>query len=270
VRFAIYYKNMATLNPQAIDGATAKKLRRLNIYAAILHFGSAIAILSLTNSFSLPIIANYIQGDPGTAGYQTIVLGHDPVGLMCALFLFLSAVAHLWIASNKGFGIYLKDLSHNRNIARWVEYSISSSIMIVLIAQLSSIRDIITLAALFFTNVSMILFGWLQEKYEAPGGGMLPFWFGCIAGIVPWAAIVFLLIAPGETSGAHAPGFVYGIIVTLFIFFNCFALNQYFQYCQVGKWKDYLYGERVYITLSFVAKSALAWQIFAGALAQSH
>ena len=62
----------------------------------------------------------------------------------------------------------------------------------------------------------------------------------------------------------------FGIIVTLFIFFNCFALNQYFQYRQVGKWKDYLYGERVYITLSFVAKSALAWQIFAGALAQSH
>jgi len=58
--------------------------------------------------------------------------------------------------------------------------------------------------------------------------------------------------------------------LTEFIFFNCFALNQYFQYRQVGKWKDYLYGERVYITLSFVAKSALAWQIFAGALAQSH
>ncbi len=39
------------------------------------------------------------------------------------------------------------------------------------------------------------------------------------------------------------------------------------QYKKVGKWKDYLYGERVYIILSLVAKTALAWQIFAGTLA---
>jgi hypothetical protein len=38
------------------------------------------------------------------------------------------------------------------------------------------------------------------------------------------------------------------------------------QYKKVGKWADYLYGERVYIVLSLVAKSALAWQIFGGTL----
>jgi hypothetical protein len=32
----------------------------------------------------------------------------------------------------------------------------------------------------------------------------------------------------------------------------------------VGKWKDYLYGERVYILLSFVAKFALTWLVFTG------
>jgi len=56
-------------------------------------------------------------------------------------------------------------------------------------------------------------------------------------------------------------------VVSLFLFFNCFALNQWLQYKQIGKWKNYLYGERVYIILSFAAKSALAWQIFSGALA---
>ena len=53
----------------------------------------------------------------------------------------------------------------------------------------------------------------------------------------------------------------------LFLFFNGFAINQWLQYKQVGKWKDYLFGERVYVTLSLVAKSLLAWQIFASALA---
>ena len=33
-----------------------------------------------------------------------------------------------------------------------------------------------------------------------------------------------------------------------------------------GKWRDYLFGERIYILLSLLAKSALAWQVFGGAL----
>ena len=73
----------------------------------------------------------------------------------------------------------------------------------------------------------MILFGWLQEKYESPGsGGWLPFVFGCIAGIVPWLAIAVYVIAPGSTSDAEPPAFVYGIIISLFVLFNIFALVQ--------------------------------------------
>ena len=35
---------------------------------------------------------------------------------------------------------------------------------------------------------------------------------------------------------------------------------------KVGPWRDYLYGEFMYIVLSLVAKSLLAWQVFAGTL----
>jgi hypothetical protein len=38
------------------------------------------------------------------------------------------------------------------------------------------------------------------------------------------------------------------------------------QYKKIGPWKDYLYGEKVYVLLSLVAKSALAWQVFVGTL----
>ena len=62
------------------------------------------------------------------------------------------------------------------------------------------------------------------------------------------------------------PTFVYGIIVSLFLLFNCFAVNQWLQYRRIGRWRDYVFGERIYIVLSFVAKSALAWQVFANIL----
>jgi hypothetical protein len=149
-----------------------------------------------------------------------------------------------------------------------VEYSLSSSVMIWLIAQICSITDLFTLIAIFAVNASMILFGWLQEKYEVPGeGGWLPFVFGCLAGAIPWLIIVLLLIQPGSSSDVATPGFVYGIVISLFIFFNVFAINQWLQYKRVGRWSDYLVGERAYITLSLVAKSLLAWQVFAGTLA---
>jgi hypothetical protein len=38
------------------------------------------------------------------------------------------------------------------------------------------------------------------------------------------------------------------------------------QYKKVGKWADYLYGERVYIVLSLVAKSIIAWLVLFGAM----
>ena len=157
-------------------------------------------------------------------------------------------------------------LAH-RNYFRWVEYSISSSVMIVLIAQICGISDAAALIAIFGVNASMILFGWLQEKYEEPGsGGWLPFIFGCIAGITPWLALVIYIFSIGGASNTKAPAFVFGIVISLFLLFNTFAVVQFLQYKKIGKWSDYLRGEKTYITLSLIAKSALAWQIFASTL----
>jgi hypothetical protein len=62
------------------------------------------------------------------------------------------------------------------------------------------------------------------------------------------------------------PKFVYGIFVSIFIFFNLFALNQYLQYRKKGRWANYVYGEKMYLWLSLIAKSALAWQLYGNTL----
>jgi hypothetical protein len=81
--------------------------------------------------------------------------------------------------------------------------------------------------------------------------------------------VLFYIIAPKAPSSVQVPGFVYGIVISLFLLFNCFAIVQYKQYKAKGKWANYIRGERVYIILSFTAKSALAWQLFASVLASS-
>ena len=247
----------------------AQSIRRYNLIAGIFHLAQMVVVLILANDFSLPIVARYMAGPPGSSFAEPVVLLDTPVGLAVAIFLGLSAFFHFLVISPKFFARYSAGLAAHRNYFRWVEYSISSSVMIVLIAQICGISDVAAIVSIFGVNASMILFGWLQEKYEEPGnGGWLPFIFGCIAGIVPWIALVFYIFAIGGPGDTKAPAFVYGIVISLFALFNTFAVVQYLQYKKVGKWSDYLRGEKSYITLSLVAKSAIAWQIFASTLIQ--
>jgi uncharacterized membrane protein len=112
-------------------------------------------------------------------------------------------------------------------------------------------------------NAAMILFGWMMELHNqrTEETNWTAYWFGCLAGAVPWIAIAIYLIGAQDP-----PGFVYAIFVSLFAFFNVFAVNMWLQYRAVGRWRDYLFGERVYMFLSLFAKSALAWQVYAGTL----
>jgi hypothetical protein len=245
-----------------------KSLRKLNLIAGGLHLASLLAILFLSTDVSLPVRATYMSDAPGTGSFaKPLELFSLNISYTVAAFMALSAFFHFFVSSGPIFPKYVDGLKRHINIYRWVEYSLSSSIMIVIILQLNGVTDYIALIAIFGVNVSMILFGWLQERYSQPGSGdMLPFWFGCIAGAVPWVAIFINMLSPSGPPETTVPGFVIGIVISLFIFFNCFAIVQWKQYKAQGKWADYLYGERWYIILSLVAKSLLAWQVFVGAL----
>jgi len=247
----------------AIDQAIERRLSRLriwNIVVGLILAVQAALMAVLTNNFSLPVTATFMTGPPGSET-ELHHLFYIATGWGVFTFLAISAVALFLIASPLVFPWYKRNLLQNRNYGRWIEYFFSSSIMIVLIAQLTGISDIAALIAIFSVNACMILFGALQEKYENPGRpSWLPFWFGSFAGAIPWIAIAIYVWAPGLNTSP--PGFVYGIIASLFVFFNCFAINMVLQYKEVGPWRDYLFGEKVYILLSLTAKALLAWQVF--------
>ena len=238
-----------------------RRLRRYNLAMALLHGIQGAALLVLSNDFSLPVTATFMEGPPGSGAPDPATLFEIPIGVGVAAFVLISASAHAVLVLPGVFDWYRRNLERSRNDARWVEYSVSASIMIVLIAMLTGISDIAALVALFGVNASMIFFGLVQERTGNPGeGSLLPFWLGCIVGAVPWIAIAIYVVSPG--TPANPPGFVYGIFVSLFLFFNVFALNMWLQYRRIGPWRDYLSGESVYILLSLTAKSALAWQVF--------
>ncbi|MEI7622226.1 MAG: heliorhodopsin HeR [Actinomycetes bacterium] len=255
-------------------------LRKWNIGVGGLHLIQGIVILLISTSFAIPIVATVQTGPPGAPGSlsvsKTFFDFNFPIAI--AIFLFLAAGDHLLTSITPVRAWYERNLLQGINYARWIEYSISASIMILLICLLNGINNFYALLAIFGVNAAMILFGLVMEQVNRNRDSVnwWPFIFGCIAGIVPWIAITIGLVSaatdntiidgvPANADGV--PPFVYGIVISLFLLFNCFALNQWLQYRGKGKFTDYLYGEKVYLVLSLVAKSALAWQIFAGTLA---
>jgi hypothetical protein len=248
------------------------RLRVWNLSLAALHFASAIAMVVLSNGFRIGISSFWLGGPPGTDPTEgtTVVVWEYPLGPAVAAFSFLSALFHLMVALPPGLGAYRRELEQGRNRFRWVEYSMSATLMVVIIATITGITEMAALIAIAAANVAMILFGWVMEVVNRPGERVwwAPFWFGCVAGAAPWIAIA-ATIGYNVTSieGAEGPPtFVYGILVSIFVLFNSFAINQWLQYRGVGPWRDYLVGERTYMVLSLVAKTALAWQIFANVL----
>ncbi|HSO49585.1 MAG TPA: heliorhodopsin HeR, partial [Acidimicrobiia bacterium] len=182
--------------------APRSRLRGYNIAMGLLHAAQGVIILILATDFTLPVVGTFMTGPPGAAPPEITPLFEVSLAWGVAIFLFVSAAAHLLISSPGIYPWYLRNLDHQRNYARWIEYSISSSVMVVLIAMLVGISDVAALLALAGVNASMILFGLLQEKYETPGESVswLAYWFGVLAGAIPWIAIGIYLVSPGTDS----------------------------------------------------------------------
>jgi hypothetical protein len=256
---------------EELDEIKFKKLKSFNLVMGILHLIQGAMMLILSNDFTLPVTRSYLEFDSVTETLNpaTVTLFDLRIGPLVASFLFMSAIAHLLIATVL-YDKYVSNLKKGMNPYRWYEYSISASVMIVIIAMLTGIYDIGTLLLIFFLNVMMILFGLRMELHNqsTETTDWKPFMYGCIAGIIPWVVIFIWLFGAGGEEGGP-PDFVYYIFITIAILFNSFAINMVLQYKKFRKWKDYLYGERMYVILSLVAKSALAWQVFAGTLRPS-
>lgn len=254
---------------------TTKSLVKFNAIMAVLHAVQAFAvwILSDPDRGVWQITGNYLTLSPSSTAEKpelvTATQGLFEVNLayIVVAFFVMSAVAHATVAT-----IYRRryeaDLQLGINKVRWIEYALSASTMMVGIGLLSGIYDLSTLLMMFGLTAVMNLTGLAMEVYNQKRDKVswLAYNIGVLAGLLPWAVIALYFWAGNRYGVGDPPTFVYYIYASIFFFFNCFAVNMILQYKKVGKWRDYLYGERTYIILSLAAKSALAWQVFAGTL----
>jgi hypothetical protein len=261
----------------AIPEARSRSLRRWNRFLVFAHGGQFLLMILISKTTALfePVVPTIkpIFTDGKFSGVEPteVVLFSFPLAYLIASFFLMSAIAH-FVAGWPLRARYEAWLARGMNPLRWVEYAFSSTVMIVAIAYISYITEFTALIAIAGVNAAMNLFGWSMEA--ANEGREKVDWkhfiFGCIAGIIPWIAIFSVIWAYNIQEGLPAdlsiPAFVYVIIASLFVAFNIFAITMVLQYKKIGRWKDYLAGEKTYMILSLVAKSLLAWQVWSGTL----
>jgi len=251
------------------ESARNTRLRLWNIVMAVLHTVQAVAMVLIADRVLWPITRTRYGFDPQTQTIfpETVSFIDANLPLLVAGFLFVSAFAHTVISTVR-YDQYVDYLDRGMNPYRWYEYAVSASLMIVIIGMLAGVWDIGTLVAMFGLVAVMNLAGLLMEQRNESTDetDWTPFWVGVLAGIVPWLTIAVTFVGTVVGSGGEFPEFVIYIYVSIFVFFNLFTLNMALQYLEVSWWNDYLFGERVYVLLSLVAKSALAWQVYFGTL----
>jgi hypothetical protein len=212
---------------------------------------------------SIYILGRFFIQDAGAYFEFEKVLFDLPVAILAASFILFSALFHFLI-SVPFKKQYLANIEKGINPLRWYEYAFSSSIMIVLLSILFGITSIEGLLAVFGINAVMNLLGLLMEKMNPPNRiktDWTAHFVGWIAGFIPWIIILFYLL---NFDLSLLPWFVLPGLSFYFLVFNLFAFNQILQYARVGKWKDYVYGEKSYVWLSLIGKSTLAWLVFLG------
>ena len=246
-----------------------RQLQTFNRIAGLTHLIQGITLAIILNAeTTIPVVTRFFDETPDGIRPVSETLFEFPVAYIAPIFLLLSAFAHLFISSPSYVRRYEANIQKGINPARWWEYAFSSSLMLVVLLMFGGLIELSNVVFIFILNFIMNLMGLMMEKYNqlTTTTSWLPFNIGVLAGIVPWImGGLYFWVSTSNIADAIPVYAQFGFLLT-FLFFNSFAINMWLQYKKVGKWKDYAYGEKAYIVLSLVSKSALGWIIVLGTM----
>ena len=246
-----------------------RQLQTFNRIAGLTHLIQGVVLLVILNpETTIPVITRFFDETPDGVRPVSETLFEFPIALIGPIFLLLSAAAHLLISSPFYVHRYEANIENGINPVRWWEYAFSSSLMLVVLLMLGGLIEVSTIVFIFTLNFIMNLMGLMMEKYNqlTEKTSWLAFNIGVFAGIVPWImGGLYFWVSTSNIADSIPVYAQFGFLLT-FLFFNSFAINMWLQYKKIGKWKVYAYGEKAYIVLSLVSKSALGWIVVLGTL----
>jgi hypothetical protein len=268
-----------------------KSLTKINLVAFAVHLAAAILSMIFLKSKSVPMFKlEFDASVPATSDIdypQELVPSGTTTNIksLTIAFFFITAIFHLVYATDFfGKGWYSNAVfGYGWNPFRWIEYSITASIMIFIISVIAGNKEqsaawtvsLITVGLMFqgYTNEREIHQNGLAENIYKTivdpyivWGNFIPAWL--LYGI-KWYIIFNALIALQDDIKQQTNGYLNGkvtwLVLLQFIFFSLFGLVQSYQvYLWATKTSPtltYYSFEIMYIWLSLIAKVGLGLSV---------
>lgn len=244
------------------------RLRVLNRAAATVHLllaaGLTYLLILLGEPISLQGALDLLFGGRDVAissGQSTLF-----VGIALVLFLLVSVVCHLLVSSPTAFR-YTIGITAGHNGIRWVDFAVSSSVLLWVLAEITAIAHTSAFLVLVAVNAALLALAARLEKADAPGRALYPgLLIGALVATLPWLGLLLYVMGPGSTNETRPAVFVFTLVATVFVTAGAFVVTQLLPHFRVGPWRDFVFSEGVYIVLNLVSKVALAGQIVAAAV----
>lgn len=240
-----------------------------NLIAAILHgavgIGSSLWIQKSYDPQKTLISTQLLKND-GTYTQQDDWL----LVKLILSFTFITALFHIALFSFRKFREGL--LARENNYLRWLEYGITSSLMLAVIGFSVGVETLQIFILIIVLNLVMILAGHMVECYlRKDRQGMvlassIAGW-SCFAVIWYWLIRAFLQSTREATqNGAKIPNFVTAVVISMVFFFSLFGAVQLYHISHKG---TYARIDRLYLLLSFLSKTALTTLLLGGVMGRN-
>lgn len=251
-------------------------LKKINLTLSGLYLIQIVLLVIFPNNSWVSITTNYLAYDSLLSSGEKIVHSAGTSRLfdlnllwVLVFVLGVSCILHLLFATkfkNK-YESSLKSGGSN-SIFNWITYGFFSSLTILIMALLSGVFDISSLVLILsvsiFASVSSALY-YLRlntDKHLAKTS----FLISIKATILPWLIILVYIIGTFVFGGNSISAWIYLVYLTVIL--TQVALGYVYNQMneKIGKWRDVLYSEKIYLGIIFISQTLVIWQIFLGSL----
>lgn len=262
-----------------------QRLQAYNVIMGCVHLFSGVYILANQskvpeNFRKIQTFSTRISVGEGAEdyGYTFAPATTANLPVLIAVFFLITALFHFIYAYGRQT-FYREYIENGTNPLRWLEYSITASIMAVILALAATVQTTQQLVMILAATVAIMLLGWVIEKSIAMKNRQVAYvstgiaWLLQVAvfGIIGYAFISTIQQVnkklESEEREERIPSFVYAILIAELVFFSLFGVVSAKMLYKSGQGEINFYNYEVaYHSLSIISKLTLGWIFYAGAL----